>query len=192
MQTIRSFIAIPIIADIQRRVVRFIERLQNHDEGAVKWVPLDNLHLTLKFLGDVDNRMIPDVCRVMRQSSQGIGPFEVGFHGAGGFPDIDRARVLWVGVNIGNEILTPWVQTLEDQLAGLGFKREPRTYQAHLTIGRFKTGRRASPDLIDAVTTAYDQDFGSMLLQEAHLIASFMERKGPTYTVMDRLELKAD
>ncbi len=191
MQTIRSFIAIPIESDIQRRVVRFVDRLQAVDEGAVKWVPMDNLHLTLKFLGDVDNRLVPSVCASMRKASQNVSPFELTFHGAGGFPDIDRARVLWVGVSEGGDVLTPWVQQLEERLAELGFKREPRTYQAHLTIGRFKVGRRPSPDLIERTMEAYSQDFGSMVVNEAHLIASYLERKGPTYTVMDRLSLES-
>ncbi len=189
MQTIRSFIAIPIADEIRRRVERFVNQLQTIDEGAVKWVPMDNLHLTLKFLGDVDNRLVPDVCKALRNSVAESSPFELSFQGGGGFPDLYRARVLWVDIPTGQDELTPLVARLEDRLAAIGFKREPRAYRAHLTIGRLKTGRRPGAELIDKIAESHAQEFGEMTVDEIQVIASYLEKKGPTYTVMDRISL---
>ena len=66
MNKIRSFIAIPLASDVRRATIRLVERLRRENDG-IKWVPTDNLHLTLKFLGDVDNTEIPDVCEVLHR-----------------------------------------------------------------------------------------------------------------------------
>ena len=93
MKHIRSFIAIPLASEVSRAAVRLIKRLSEPGDG-IKWVPTDNLHLTLKFLGDVDNTVVPRVCEVLHEVCGAYEPFDLEFLGTGGFPDTERPRVL--------------------------------------------------------------------------------------------------
>ena len=148
MQTIRSFIAVPLAPEIRRGAVRLINRIRHEGDG-IKWVPTDNLHLTLKFLGEVDNTEVPRVCDVISGVTERFEPFELTFSGTGGFPDTDRPRVLWVGIQEDTDSLVQMVGLLEKELAQLGFKPEPRDHRPHLTLGRTRGGSpRPASDVI--------------------------------------------
>ena len=98
MQTIRSFISIPVTPQVTGGAKRIIEKLRPLDDG-IKWVPTDNFHLTLKFLGDVNNTEIPAVCKVIRGACKNVEPFELRFVGTGGFPNLERPRILYIGID---------------------------------------------------------------------------------------------
>ncbi|WP_164103610.1 RNA 2',3'-cyclic phosphodiesterase [Candidatus Laterigemmans baculatus] len=189
MQTIRSFIALPITAAIQKSAAGLVRRLSGERDG-IKWVPGENLHLTLKFLGEVDNRELPKVCATVRDCCRGIPPFALEFRGAGAFPDPSRPRVVYAGIVEGGEVLRELVGRLEPALADLGFKPEPRDYVPHLTLGRTRGGsRRGAPEVGERIRAAADVELGSMLAEKVCLYASFLDKTGPTYQVMDTIEL---
>ena len=189
MQTIRSFFAIPLGDNVSRSARRLIQRLSQSDDG-IKWVPVDNLHLTLKFLGEVDNTEVPKICAIAREICEGYDPFELSFAGTGGFPSMERARVLYVGVEDPSGSLVGIVSELETELAELGFKPEPRDYTPHLTIGRTRSGgRRASGQMIDRLTAEQGCVLGEMMVDTVQLMASFLEKTGPSYQVMDTIKL---
>lgn len=187
MNSIRSFIAIPLSDEIAQAAKKMVLRLKDSGDG-IKWVPTDNLHLTLKFLGDVYNTEIPKVCDVVKQIFHTRNPFELQFQGAGGLPSIERARVIHAGVTDPTEQLTSIVSQLEIQLAKLGFKPEPRDYQPHLTLGRARA-RRANQDVIDRVAREHQTVLGTMVVEEVQVIASFLDKHGPTYQIMDSIDL---
>ncbi len=189
MQTIRSFIAVPLAENVSRGTARLITRLSQVDEG-IRWVPVDNLHLTLKFLGEVDNTLVPKICEFSREICEGYEPFELSFAGTGGFPNLNRARILWVGVEDPSGSLVGIVSELESKLADLGFKPEPRDYTPHLTIGRTRSGgRRASEQIIEQMKAEQGTMLGEMEVAQVHLMASFLDKAGPTYQVMDTIDL---
>lgn len=189
MHTIRSFIAIPLSPEVQRSAKRLMRDLRQEKDG-IKWVPEDNLHLTLKFLGEVIDRDVPAVCLAIRNVCQHIDPFVLEFAGAGGFPTSDRPRVIWAGIVNGSEPLVALVSALETELAKLGFKPEPRDYRPHLTLGRVKSSSRAAGDeVIERVQRYADRKLGAMAADQVKLIASFLDREGPTYNVMDTIWL---
>jgi len=189
MKTIRSFIAIPLADEVLRGAVRLLQRVSDPGDG-IKWVPADNFHLTLKFLGEVDNVEVPNVCRAIRDVCEETRPFELAFAGTGAFPDFSRARVLWIGIDDESGELTRMVTELDERLAGLGFKREARDYTPHLTLGRTKGGsRRANPEVIEKLQQEQSIDLGVMQVDEVNLMASFLDKKGPTYQVMDTISL---
>ena len=190
MKNIRSFIAIPLAPEVRRAAIRLIKRLSNPDDG-IKWVPTDNLHLTLKFLGEVDNTEVPRVCDVLCEVCEAHEPFELNFFGTGGFPDIERPRVLYAGVEDPSQSLTQIVMDLERELAELGFKPEPRDYTPHLTLGRTKSGsRRATSEVIERLKGDQSTQLGSMRVDKVHLFASFLDKGGPTYQIMDTVSLE--
>lgn len=189
MQEIRSFIAIPIPPAIAKSTATLVGRLAHQGDG-IKWVPSENLHLTLKFLGDVDNREVPKVCQVVRNCCADIKPFEIDLQGADAFPNPSRPRVVVVRIDQGGEHLATIVQRLELQLADLGFKPEARDYIPHMTLGRTRGGsRRASPELAAAVQQNANYHVGQMTIDQVHVMASFLDKAGPTYQSMDTIKL---
>lgn len=189
MHTIRSFIAIPLTAEVQRSARRLIRDLRREQDG-IKWVPEDNLHLTLKFLGDVVDREVPAVCQAIRQVCRRADPFPLTFATVGGFPTSARPRTIWAGIATGGDELTALVADLETTLAELGFKPEPRDYRPHLTLGRVKSGARtASDEVISRMQQHEQRMLGTMQAEQVKLIASYLDRQGPTYNVMDTIEL---
>lgn len=191
MHTIRSFVAIPLSPQVGKNARNLIRDLSEERDG-VQWVPIDNLHLTLKFLGDVVDREVPQVCLAIRQVCAAMEPFGIELAGTGGFPSIDRPRVLWAGIVDGGEALIDLVSRLEIALADLGFKPEPRDYRPHLTLGRVRGSNRiATTDVITKLTRYTHRRLGAMEVDQVRLYASYLDKAGPTYHVMDTIPLGA-
>ena len=191
MKNIRSFIAIQLAPDVNRHSTRMLQRLRQSNDG-IKWVPADNLHLTLKFLGDVDNTEVPGVCNVIHRVCSHHAPFHLDFGGTGGFPSLERPRILYAGVNDASGTLTKIVSQLETSLAELGFKQEPRDYIPHLTLGRTRSNSRlANSDVIARLAAEENTVLGGMLVTSLQLVASFLDKSGPTYQIMDTVPLDA-
>ena len=189
MKNIRSFIAIKLAPDVNRHSTRMLQRLRQSNDG-IKWVPTDNLHLTLKFLGDVDNTEVPDVCNVIHKVCSHHPPFHLDFGGTGAFPSIERPRILYAGINDASGALTKIVSQLETSLAELGFKQEPRDYVPHLTLGRTRsTSRMANSDVMERLAAEEETELGGMLVSSLQLVASFLDKSGPTYQIMDTIPL---
>ena len=185
---IRTFVAVELSPGLKDQVQRLIHHLQQA-QGQVKWVETHNLHLTLKFLGQIDNQQIPLVCQAVKQAVAPYDPFELELKGLGAFPHLERPRVLWVGVGRGAEQLKKLQHDVEQKLAQLGYPKEARPYQPHLTIGRVK---RAGPDM-DQLAQAMKQHVhfapGAMWIDQAVVFASQLSRHGPSYTPLGRLDL---
>ncbi len=189
MQTIRSFIAVPLDLAVQKTATRLVKRLAEDKDG-IKWVPTDNLHLTLKFLGDVDNVEIPKVCRYIEQACEGFDPIELTLSGTMALPSLERARVIAVHIEEPTGALVQLVSNLERLLADLGFKPEPRDYVPHLTLGRTRGGsRRASDAVLARLEKERDTQLGIMRIEEVLLMGSFLEKSGPSYQVMGTIEM---
>ncbi|MDA8746151.1 RNA 2',3'-cyclic phosphodiesterase [Rubripirellula amarantea] len=188
MQTIRSFISVPLSPEVEHAARKLIQYLASDGDG-IKWVPTDTLHLTLKFLGDVDNFEVPKICDVIRNAVADVEPFDLVFSGAGGMPSLDRPRVICAGVQDESGSLCEIVKRLEVDLAELGFKQEPRDYRPHLTLGRPKGSRKkASQALQAALGDERRTNLGTMMVDHMQLMASFLDKHGPTYQVMDTID----
>lgn len=105
-------------------------------EGNVRWLPPENVHLTLKFLGEIPETEIPALTPALGAACAEHAAFELALSGAGAFPSKKRARVLWVGVGEGSQALRELAGTVEEALASLGFAREKRPFHPHATVGR--------------------------------------------------------
>jgi 2'-5' RNA ligase len=188
MQTIRTFIAVEVSAATRKRAADAIERLRA--SGAkVSWVKPDNMHLTLKFLGDVPNVQIPEICRAVTQAAAELEPFEMQCHGLGAFPDLRRPRTIWIGVEEGKEGLVQLHAAIDKSLAKLGFAKEGRRFQPHLTIGRVRQGGSAALDLGQLVEQNADFQFAATVVSEALAIASYLDKSGATYEILGRAPL---
>ncbi|TWU07915.1 RNA 2',3'-cyclic phosphodiesterase [Stieleria varia] len=189
MKTIRSFISVPLAPLITAGAAKLIKKLKPFDEG-IKWVPLDNFHLTLKFLGEVDNTEVPTICNRLREIAEDYDPFELSFAGMRAMPSGQRPRILSVKVADESGSLVQLVGELETSMADLGFKQEPRDYVPHLTLGRTRSNtRRVSEAVIAEMERLGDYHLGEQVVDEIQLMASFLDKGGPTYQTMDTIEL---
>jgi 2'-5' RNA ligase len=136
-KTIRTFIAI----EIPRNIIHKIRELQEGIKGygfKIRWVRPENIHLTLKFLGDVEALRIGDIAEAASKTVKGYTPISLKAKGIGIFPGIKRPRVLWVGLTGQLESLMGLQKTLDENLKVLGFPGEKRFFKGHLTMGRIK------------------------------------------------------
>ncbi len=152
-ETYRAFIAIELPGDLRRRIKEHVDRLRAaYAEVRASWSREDNLHLTLKFLGDVPVSRVPDLSEACRKSARQLAPFDLVISGCGTFPPHGKPKVLWLGIeNAAAEQRSSAVSpehpllllhaAIEDHCAAAGFARESRAYHPHLTIARIREAR---------------------------------------------------
>jgi RNA 2',3'-cyclic 3'-phosphodiesterase len=188
MQKIRTFVAIEIGADVRGRAGQLIDRLQAAPAD-VKWVDPQNLHWSLKFLGDVDARETPEVCDAVAQAVAAFPVFEVEARGVGAFPDVRRPRTVWMGVSRGQNELAALHERLEQRLKLLGFRGENRRFVPHLTLGRLRGGPNGIRELADLIEKHKDFAGGATSVEEVVVFSSTLGRNGPTYEALSTAPL---
>ncbi len=188
---IRSFIAIPLSGEIQAKLTQISSDLQNQLKGTpLRWVPVENMHLTLKFLGEVSTSNIEMLKSTLQTEVAGHSPFEISVGGLGAFPNLRRPRVLWINVQAPAE-LTAVQHGIETQMARLGYPPEERPFHPHLTLSR--VGRTASPpdmQKICDVISKYKVGFlGATRVLTINLYKSDLEPGGALYTCLQKAAL---
>lgn len=184
---IRTFVAVEVSPEVRARAGQLMTRL-GETATRVKWVEAHNLHLTLKFLGDVDARALPQVCTAVKEAVRDLPAFEIEFVGAGAFPTAIRPRTVWMGVGRGAEALIEVHERLERGLAELGFRREGRRYQPHLTIGRVRGDDVQALGARVAELASFAGGVSSV--DEVVVFSSELAREGPTYEAMFQAPLE--
>jgi 2'-5' RNA ligase len=174
---IRTFIAVKISESSRHSLSELIGQLRE-SRADVKWVTPENAHLTLKFLGDVDEKKIDEIAGRVSAACQGTRPFKMSLTGLGAFPNARRPSVIWVGVDEGRDSLADLNEKIERELEKMGFERERRKFSPHLTIGRLR--RQGQPgDLGDRLTAEYGG--GDSTVDRVFLMKSTLTPKGPVY-----------
>ena len=186
--TIRTFVAVEISSAVRRRAEELIEQLRG-SPADVKWVEAQNLHLTLKFLGDVPSGEIARVCEAVQQGAGEAEPFELEVRGAGAFPNARRPRTLWLGSGDGEEEMVALHGHLEGPLKKLGFRGEHRRFHPHLTIGRVRRGGPGVAQLGQLLQQHADFIAGRVQVSEVVVFSSQLDRTGPTYEPLSRAKL---
>ncbi len=182
----RLFIAVKI--EPQRDLLIAFEEFKNKlSRERIKWVNPDNLHITLKFLGDTDEKSIEAIKDTLSEIAAKHPKTIMTIRGSGVFPNQHRPRVLWFGIER-NEKLKDLAGDIDDAMAELGFEPETRAFKPHLTIGRVKfvdqLGRLKK--LLDKYRNVHFQDTG---VNEIVLFESKLHPQGPQYSVVEKFEL---
>jgi RNA 2',3'-cyclic 3'-phosphodiesterase len=164
--------------DVRQRLAAAIERLRPH-VADVAWVAAGNLHVTLKFLGQVDETRVPGLADALRATLAGERAFDVAVRGLGAFPSPTRPRVLWAGLEDGTGALHAVARRVDACCGGLGFPPETREFAAHVTLGRVREPRR-QPALADALARA--ADFGRVRVERVSLMRSELSPRGARYS----------
>jgi 2'-5' RNA ligase len=185
----RSFFAVELSAEIAVEVRKIQGALKERATG-VRWVRPEGIHLTLKFLGEVEQDCIEAIVRKAEGAIQGVGPFTVGIRGGGGFPTVKNPRVIWIGVEDHSGMLKQLQTRIEAGMAELGFTQEKRGFTPHLTVGRLRSGKgsKTVAQAIDAIRTS---DLGSLEVREIILFRSHLKPTGAEYTKLGSFPLEA-
>lgn len=157
-----------------------IRHLQSRARN-VAWVAPENLHVTLKFLGSVEEERLPAVGGTLAAVASAVRGFELAIAGLGAFPTVTRPRVVWAGLTAGAEPLASLAAAVEVALEPLGFAREERPFVGHVTLGRVREPRR-DPGLTRALTAAPGRSFGRMAVDRLTLMRSDLSPRGARYT----------
>lgn len=184
---VRTFIAVPVEQGVAGRIADFIGSLAEKHTG-IKWVDARNLHITLKFLGDMDRGQIPRLTGAVEAGVSAISKFAVTCKGVGAFPSLNRPRVIYVGLTEGSADLLSLFSAVEAETVKAGFAAADKGFRAHITIGRVREGQEV-PGLSAAVAEAREMLFGRMSVSAVHVMESKLSAKGPTYGSMGILPL---
>ncbi len=179
--SIRCFIAVDIEEPAVLDAIGEAQRSLLSTGADLKLVERENLHITLRFLGEIPPSLVEAVGQLITQTS--FKPFHVSFRGVGAFPNPHRPRVIWIGVSEGAEELKKLHSRIEDILLGLGFRREERAFTPHLTIARVRSGRNRDR-LALALNSLIDMEFGSLIVGHVRLKRSTLTPRGPIYTTL--------
>lgn len=133
----RLFIAIQL-SDEVKTALRKAQRMLAAFDRVVRWLTPEQMHLTLKFLGEVENGAVTEVSAAADLAAEPCPPFEMVIAGAGCFPPRGRVRIVWAGIDEPSGALAAYSEQLEERCAEIGFERERRPFSPHLTVGRVR------------------------------------------------------
>lgn len=184
----RTFIALDLGKTLRDRLLTLQESLARAAPD-VKWVEGDNLHLTLLFLGEVNDRAVLDVCRTVSASCRTVPAFALNVERVGCFGNPRRPRTIWVGVGDGADEVQALHAALEAPLLELGYyRREERQFTPHITLGRVKQDD-STDGLADLLKKKADWQGGLVEVREVLVLSSQLTPQGPIYTVLSRAPL---
>jgi 2'-5' RNA ligase len=185
----RIFIAVELPADVRHKLTRHIDRLRNElPDVRASWIREQNLHLTIKFFGDILVERVEAASATLKAAANKIQSFEIQIDGCGAFPPQVRPKVLWMGINDPFGSLQRLHGALEDECAKAGFERDQRPFHPHLTIARIRNPQNAHQLAALHEETAFD----SLLVKvsDVCLIRSELNSEGSRYTIVARHQLE--
>jgi len=192
MEQVRCFIAIELPEEVKAGLTKLQAQLKSGNLPGVKWVDPYGVHLTLKFLGNIDTDRLSQITKAMEEAAQGIPPFHLEIKGLGVFPNLRQVRVAWVGISGDLDKLLQLQKRIESNLARLGFAPEPRAFTPHLTLARVRD--QASPDerqrLGQLISSTKFETAYSFPVEAISLMRSQLTRERAIYSQIGSVELK--
>ena len=152
----------------------------------IKLVEPHNVHITLKFLGDIEEILVPKIEKIIKDAISDLEPFDIELYGCGAFPSLNRPRVVWIGVREGSEILKTIAERIDSGVSKLGFAKETRPFVAHATVARVKGHIGGLPRVITEWT---NKTFGKCKIDAVILMKSILKPEGPEYYEVRRVRI---
>lgn len=175
---LRLFIALPLPSEVERALERILDDLRPRSRD-VKWVPSGNIHLTVKFLGDTDEKLVGNINGAIDEVAATFAPIENLIDRIGAFPNLRRPRVIWAGGSTPLEDAAEVARQVDLRMRKLHFPQEDRPFKAHLTLGRVRQGRRV--DELAEYLSGYALNPIPMRLDRLVLFKSTLTPKGAIY-----------
>ena len=183
----RTFIAIELPGEV-KSALSDLQREFKECGADVRWVKPENIHLTLRFLGEIDEDTIGAVQHIMESACMMYSAFHLDLKGAGTFPHMKSPRVVWAGLQ-DSDILSRLQNEIEGGLSTAGFKKEARRFVPHLTLGRFRSMQRRQP-LLEKIREYEGKQFCSFPVHSVVLMKSELHPTGAQYTKIKEVFLK--
>lgn len=183
---IRTFICIDIPQEVKQKMGAVQAEMKKHGRG-VRWSNSNGIHLTLKFLGDIENEKVQQVIHQAEKACAGFSPFEISVQDTGAFPNFKRPRVFWIGVDEPSGLMLQLHGAIDNSLASIGFEKEQRRFSPHLTLGRVKS----DDGLKDVSRALEDMTFEPMHFLARHVVLMKSELRpgGAVYTPLHTIKL---
>ncbi len=181
MEKIRSFIAFDITEEDVIRSLSSVQRMLAGTGADLRLVKPENIHVTLRFLGDISPDLVEQIHAEMEKAV--FEPFDIEIKGIGAFPNLSHISVLWAGIREGANELRAIFGQLEPRLRELGFRPDSKGFSPHLTIARVKTSRN-KPALIERIKELENHEFGRVKAECLRLKKSILTPQGPIYSVL--------
>jgi 2'-5' RNA ligase len=192
MDSIRSFIAVELPEELKLELTQLQEQLSVGNNVLIKWVDPKNIHLTLKFLGNINTEITGKITLALEEAIRGINPFLLKVKGLGVFPNLRRVQVVWVGLTGDLDRLSQLQQRVDKSLVHLGFIPESRPFAPHLTIARLRD--RTTPEErqnLGRLITRTNYESSHMInVDSVHLMRSQLTNQGPIYNQISSIALK--
>jgi len=182
----RLFIALPFAPPVKQRLGEIIAEFKQFDEP-VRWVKADNIHLTLRFLGETEEKLVPRLQEMITTIAPRYQSVEANFSTLGAFPNLRRPRVIWVGLTDLPEHLFALADEIEQKIRQLGFKPEHRRFKPHVTLGRVKRDRQVR--VLPAEIERYPMEPIAVRLDTLTLFKSTLTPDGPIYEALTACSL---
>jgi RNA 2',3'-cyclic 3'-phosphodiesterase len=189
MEDIRAFIAIKLPEEVKAKLNQLEDQFKSKRLN-VKWVNPENIHLTIKFLGNIGVDSIPKIQEIIEEAALEIVPFKIGVNGVGVFPNAQRVQVIWAGLNGELDKLIQLQKLIDTGLSRLGFVPESRPFTAHLTIARMRDEARDSErETAGKLTGVTLFETSLFIVESVSLMRSQLRREGPIYTQVFKVDL---
>ena len=189
MAKIRTFIAVYASQRINSNVARLTDRFGAFSKE-VNWIPEENLHLTLNFVGDIDDREVPEFCRDATDYIQQFEPFELVLSGLNGFPSLEEPNTLWIGTEEGGDEMALISREITKFLRDWSLGKSRFDFAPHMTIGRIRKGHRCPPELATLLHRHRNHDAGGCHIDRVKICSSTFEGGRPQYASMATIELE--
>mgnify|MGYP001033121551 CR=1 FL=1 len=184
---IRSFLAIELPKTIQKKIEEIQEDLKS-SRADVKWMNPENIHLTLKFFGNIEESKIDPIVKSIEGTTRKVSRFSLKVRGMGAFPHLKNPRVIWIGLVDGKEVLADFQKQLEKTLEEIGFQPEERSFHPHLTMGRARSPKGRN-ELIGRIEKYREEELGDFQVERVVLFKSDLRPSGPIYTLLREVKL---
>ncbi|MEN3039203.1 MAG: RNA 2',3'-cyclic phosphodiesterase [Candidatus Kryptonium sp.] len=184
---IRTFIAVDVPEKIKDEIFEIEKELVKSVGEGVKWEEKEKFHITLKFLGDVNEEAIDSIYKTLNEKLNGFGKFSIIYKGIGAFPDIKNPRVIWIGCEDPTGKLFELQKIVEEKMSELGFEKEDKEYHPHITLGRVKKPKNINNLIKKIETINFEARTGEVA--EVLIMRSDLKPTGSVYTVLKKIKL---
>ena len=177
---LRTFLAVELPQTVTGRL-RTLTQLFEEIPAEVRWVRPETFHITMKFLGSIRWEEIHEVCLATEKACQRLACFDVTLGTLGAFPNLDAPHTIWVGASEGMHELRELAERIDVEMEQLGFRREARLFQPHITLGKVRAEAECSPDLLAALKAHQDFEAGQFTVEGVTVFTSTLGKHGPKY-----------
>ena len=187
----RAFIAIELSPDLRKRLA-FLEEQLKSSGADVKWVKPDHIHLTLKFLGEIDEKQLGEITKIIQETADKNKRFLIRLASPGAFPNINSPRVIWIEIDKGDLETKEIAKILEKKTAKVGIPQESRPFSSHITLGRVRSGKNCEKLVknLENLASNSTQDSPEFLATKITLFKSTLTPGGPIYEALKEADLQ--